>query len=482
MPFISFPILLIAIVHSPNVKQATRYGFIFGLGWFSFGLSWIHNAIADFGGLPLFFSLLLMFLLVAYLALFPALFSWLTFKTKDKYSLFVVIPLWLSVEYLRSVLLTGFPWLSIGYSQLTSSLSGYAPIVGEFGLQAIVVLLSCLIVIAFNMHTTKTKDNYKYTTVSIVALFLIPLAGQSLTYYQWSEDNKKQINLALVQGNIAQSIKWQPENEVPTMVKYYELTSPHWQSADIVIWPEAAIPRLEISSNDFLSDMDKDASESNTALITGIVDYQPNTTYAFNNIVTLGKKNTTDTSGHYQYLHNNRYSKHHLLPFGEFVPFESILRKLAPIFDLPFSSFNRGEYQQDNLIANGYHIAPAICFEIAFPQQISANLTDNSDFILTLSNDAWFGDSHGPWQHLQLAQMRALEFAMPVVRVTNNGVTAVIDQTGQISASINQNIAKVLTYPLNLSTSHAFYKRFGNLTTWLLMFLLTTILFWRRKK
>ncbi|MDU0111534.1 apolipoprotein N-acyltransferase [Psychrosphaera aquimarina] len=290
MPFISFPILLIAIVHSPNVTQATRYGFIFGLGWFSFGLSWVHNAIADFGGLPLFFSLLLMLLLVAYLALFPALFSWLTFKTKDKYSLFVVIPLWLSVEYLRSVLLTGFPWLSIGYSQLTSSLSGYAPIVGELGLQAIVILLSCLIVIAFNMHTTKTKDNYKYKTVSIVALFLIPLAGQSLTYYQWSEDNKKQINLALVQGNIAQSIKWQPENEVPTMVKYYELTSPHWQSADIVIWPEAAIPRLEISSNDFLSDMDKDASESNTALITGIVDYQPNTTYAFNNIVTLGKK------------------------------------------------------------------------------------------------------------------------------------------------------------------------------------------------
>ncbi|MDU0111533.1 nitrilase-related carbon-nitrogen hydrolase [Psychrosphaera aquimarina] len=159
-----------------------------------------------------------------------------------------------------------------------------------------------------------------------------------------------------------------------------------------------------------------------------------------------------------------------------------MLRKLAPIFDLPFSSFNRGEYQQDNLIANGYHIAPAICFEIAFPQQISANLTDNSDFILTLSNDAWFGDSHGPWQHLQLAQMRALEFAMPVVRVTNNGVTAVIDQTGQISASINQNIAKVLTYPLNLSASHAFYKRFGNLTTWLLMLLLTVILFWRRKK
>jgi len=484
MPFIAFPILFTAFVNSPNAKQAAKYGFIFGLGWFMFGLSWVHNAIADFGGLPLVFSLLLMFLLTAYLALYPALIGWLTYKLQPKFGWLVILPIWLCVEYLRSVVFTGFPWLSIGYGQLNNSLSGYVPIVGEFGLQAIIILLICLLLLVLNVKTKgdNLKRNTQHKRIALFSIVVIFVVGQLLTKYQWSEDNGKNVNLALVQGNIEQSIKWQPENEVPTMVKYYKLSTPYWNSADIIIWPEAAIPRLEVSSNDYLMDVDKAAVNSNTALITGIVDYQPDTHYAFNNVIVLGKKNKLDKTGHYQYLHNNRYSKHHLLPFGEYVPFERLLRKLAPIFDLPFSSFNRGRYQQDNLVANSVNITSAICFEIAFPQQVSANITDNSDFILTLSNDAWFGNSHGPWQHLQIAQMRALEFAMPVVRVTNNGVTAVIDSKGKIVSSLLQNTEQVLEYKLALSSSHSFYKRFGNLTTWLLMLLLIVFLLIRYKR
>lgn len=492
IPFITFPVLLIASLNSPNAKQAAKYGFVFGLGWFSFGLSWVHNAISDFGGLPLVFSLLLMLMLASYMAVYPALVSWLFHKSQSKFSLFIIAPIWLAVEYLRSVIFTGFPWLSIGYSQLTSSLSGYAPIVGEFGLQVIVMLIVCLILISLQLASCKIKSAdpsskhstsvRKPQTLALSAIVIIFISGHLLSNYQWNESNNKHVDLALVQGNITQSMKWQPENERPIMLKYYELSSPHFDSSDLIIWPEAAVPRIESSANRFLTDIDKRALDSNTALITGIVDYQKVTTYAFNNVIALGKKNAQDTIGDYQYLNSNRYSKHHLLPFGEFVPFESLLRKLAPIFDLPFSSFNRGDYQQDNLIANGINIAPAICFEIAFPKQINANLTNDTDFILTLSNDAWFGDSHGPWQHLEIAQMRALEFAMPVVRVTNNGVTAVIDPQGNIAASLKQNIADVLTYKLPLSESHSFYKRFGNTTTLVFIVLICGFLIVSRKR
>jgi apolipoprotein N-acyltransferase len=371
--------------------------------------------------------------------------------------------------------------------------------VGEFGLQSIVILIVSLILVSINLSSVKFKSTKKNSatpspksikkrqTLSIVTIFIIFTVGYLLTHYQWNEANNKEVNLALVQGNIAQSIKWQPENEKPTMLKYHKLSKPHWNTADIVIWPEAAIPRIEISANRYLTDMDSIASNSNSALITGIVDYQPDTTHAFNNIIVLGNKSQMDNSVEgdvmgYQYLHNNRYSKHHLLPFGEFVPFESILRKLAPIFDLPFSSFNRGNYQQHNLMANGFQLTPAICFEIAFPRQISANITKDTDFILTLSNDTWFGKSHGPWQHLQIAQMRALEFSMPVVRVTNSGITAVIDAKGNIASSLEQDITGVLTYKLALSTSTSFYKRFGNLTTGLLILLLSVFLFIRYKR
>ncbi|WP_334313477.1 apolipoprotein N-acyltransferase [Psychrosphaera algicola] len=215
-----------------------------------------------------------------------------------------------------------------------------------------------------------------------------------------------------------------------------------------------------------------------------MVDYQPETNKAFNNIIALGKKYSNDSFGHYKYLHNNRFSKHHLLPIGEFVPFESFLRKLGPLFDLPMSSFSRGAYAQDNLIANDVHISPAICFEVAFSNQVRANIYQGehaSDLILTVSNDAWFGNSHGPWQHLQIAQMRAIEFAKPVIRVTNNGITAVIDGSGMLVKTLPQFEAAVLTHELKLTTSNTPYYQYGNLPVWCVIVIFIAILIFKRK-
>lgn len=442
-----------------SAKQAAWFGFYFGLGWFGIGISWVHVAIADFGGLPLVLSLLLMLLLVAYLAIYPAVAGYLNYRWQSKLGTIALVPAWLIAESLRGWVLSGFPWLSIGYSQINSPLASFAPIIGEFGIQLVMIVL-----------VTAALFRLKNALITIA---VVMLCAVSLTHFSWYKESGKSVNLALVQGNIAQSIKWQPDNEAPTMQKYADLSGPYFANSQLIIWPEAAIPRLEVLADDYLVEMDKLAAGSDTSIITGLVDYQPDTNLAFNNLVVLGKKHSQDKFGHYKYLDSNRYSKHHLLPIGEYVPFESVLRKLAPIFDLPMSSFSRGYYQQDNLIANSLRLSPAICFEIAFPEQIRANVYHDSDFILTVSNDAWFGDSHGPWQHLQIAQMRALEFAKPVVRATNNGVTAIANSSGEIVASLPQNVADVLEYQLELVESSTPYQRFGNALTWLLLILLT---------
>ena len=214
--------------------------------------------------------------------------------------------------------------------------------------------------------------------------------------------------------------------------------------------------------------MDNLALNTDSALITGIVNYNFESDEAWNNLLVLGKRKPDDTYGSYHYFHNNRYAKHHLLPIGEFVPFEDILRPLAPLFDLPMSSFSRGDFVQTNLVANGIHLAPAICFEIAFPHQVAANVHNDTDMIITVSNDAWFGHSHGPAQHLDIARMRALELGRPVLRATNNGITAFINDKGDVTSVLPQFEAGSLSQIVQARKGMTPYKQFGDIMLWLL--------------
>ena len=163
-------------------------------------------------------------------------------------------------------------------------------------------------------------------------------------------------------------MRWVPEQDVPTMEKYLRLTESLWDN-DIILWPEAAVPKLEPLAQEYLQYVDQLAYESNTGLITGIVNYNFETSDAYNSLLVPGKTNAEQNATEYQYFHANRYSKHHLLPVGEFIPLEDWIRGLAPIFDLLMSSFTRGDYEQENLLVNGYRFLPAICFEIAFPDK-----------------------------------------------------------------------------------------------------------------
>lgn len=434
-------------------KQAFQLGWTFGLGWFGAGISWVHVSIADFGGLPLIVSVLLMFLLSAYLALFPGLSFYLAKRFVKPNLLPLILPaLWFTAEWLRSWLLSGFPWLSLGYSQLDSLWSGWLPVIGETGMTWLLLAMASSLAVA--SITKRFLQAISITgVVTIIALVLSPI--------EWVTPNKS-VSIGMAQGNIAQSLRWVPEQDLPTMNTYRELTGLLWDN-DIIVWPEAAIPKLEMLAQDFIVEMNAEAASHDTAIITGIVNYNFESQEAWNNLIVLGKARPEDQQGQYRYFHGNRYAKHHLLPIGEFVPFEDWLRPLAPLFDLPMSSFNRGDFQQQNLQANGLHLAPAICFEIAFPRQVRANIYADTDFIITVSNDAWFGHSHGPAQHLQIARMRAKELGIGVIRSTNNGISAFIDHRGNIVARLPQFETAAMSATLSTVNGATPYRRWGDL-------------------
>lgn len=441
-------------------KKSAKLMLLFAFGWFASGISWVHVSIDQFGGLPLVVSLALMLILCLYLALFPALAAYLTayFSTKKQLNLWLLIPFWLISEYLRSLVLTGFPWLSLGYSQIDSPLANFAPVIGEVGITALIILINvCLAKIAITLKQVGQKK----LTFPILFLFIITVFSYGLGQINWVQATGETTKVALVQGNIAQSMKWAPEQEWPTMLKYLDLTRVNYD-ADIIIWPESAIPAIEPAVQDYLSTVNRSALLNNSVIITGILNYNFESKEYFNSLIVIGNKQDKDEQGYY-YNHSNRYSKHHLLPIGEFVPFQELLRPIAPLFNLPMSSFSRGNYVQHNLIAKNLHILPLLCFEIVFPHQLADNLTKQTDLLLTVSNDAWFGDSHGPHQHMEIARMRALEFGRPLLRSTNNGITAVVDHHGNFIARIPQFEEGVLKTKITLVTGETPYSQWPRL-------------------
>ncbi len=499
------PIIFLHFLNGSTAKQARNLGFMFAFGWFASGISWVHVSIDQFGGMPLIVSLLIMLMLCLYLALFSALSCYLTAffsplvpakltptqaqsetKASKALNLWLLPPFWLIAEYLRSVILTGFPWLSLGYSQIDGPLAVFAPIIGEVGITALVLLINislykmlCYLFFINKptalkpLSTAKELANKKQLAIAVSVLITITVAQVRLQYIRWVTPNNEKVNVALVQGNIPQTMKWLPEQEWPTLLKYLDLTRENYD-ADIIIWPESAVPAVEPAVQDYLSNVNRSALLNNSAIITGIINYNFETKEYFNSLITLGAKNNDDNQGYY-YNSANRYYKNHLLPIGEFVPFQEWLRPLAPFFNLPMSSFTRGNYIQPNLMANNLHILPLICFEIAFPEQLAANLTAQTDIILTVSNDAWFGDSHGPHQHLEIARMRALEFGRPLLRSTNNGITAVIDHNGKITKRIPQFKEAVLKAKVQLVTGETPYSQWPRLILLLLVVILILV-------
>ncbi|WP_051252825.1 apolipoprotein N-acyltransferase [Ferrimonas kyonanensis] len=447
---------LLWLTEQRSPRQATLLGWCFGFGQFAHGIAWVHVSIDSFGGLPLPVSLLLMALLAAYLALYPALTLGLLnrwWPNADGGRVLAFPALWLVGEWLRGKVLTGFPWLWLGYSQVDGPLAPLASSFGALGLGLVIAL------VAASLLALLRRQWWALLPPILTAVALATLPGLNTTSRSGDE-----ISVALVQGNIPQSLKWEPDQLWPTLLKYQDLSRPY-MDADLVVWPEAAVPAPEVMVDDFLNSFDHAAAFRQTHVITGIISANTATRQFYNSLLVLGD----DLSPHrYQPTDSNRYHKSHLLPIGEFVPMEDLLRPIAPLFNLPMSSFNRGDAVQTNLNAGGVNLAPAICYEIAFPELLRANITDNTDLLLTVSNDAWFGHSVGPLQHMEIARMRSMELGKPLLRVTNNGVTAIVDETGKMQAQLPQFEEGVLQGTVALTTGTTLFSRFGQQLAYLL--------------
>ena len=413
-PFIGLA-LLFKSLDQANLKQACFRGGLFGLGYFGVSVSWVFVSIYFYGHAHILLAILLTFIFCFFWSLTIVLFSTVSvlLTSPGSFARMVFMPVfWCLVEYFRGqFILNGFPWLQIAYSQLESPLSGYIPVIGVYGVGFIVALFSSLMVLSF-----ARKKGFVYLPLLV---FIVFGSGLYLKTIAWSKPAGEPLTVTLLQGNISQDHKWDPRYKVKTMNWYKQKTEQHWDS-DLVIWPETAIPAFQHEINlDFLNPLSAAAERNDTALIVSLpIRNQANGEY-YNAALTLG-------SGH------GMYKKIHLLPFGEYLPLQPMSGYLLESLNImPIGSFTPGSEQQDLMQAKGFPFILTICYEAVFGEQTPARLKD-ARFLVNVTNDGWFGNSLEPYQHMQMARMRALESGRYLLRVTNTGQTAIVDPQGMI--------------------------------------------------
>ena len=419
-------------------------GLLFGYGQFGVGTSWIYISLHDFGGADPLTSIALTLLFVSVLASFPAAACYLAARFSPPASSLRLLGLlpafWIILEWPRSWLIGGFPWLYLGYSQLDQPLAGYAPVVGIFGLDWLFAISAALILQMVYLLSWKSR------AVAFLMVALVWVSGALLARVAWTQPVGEPFRVTLLQGNIPQDEKWEPENQLRILKVYLEMTRRHW-SADLIVWPETAVPAFYHQLEEhFFQPLDEEARQQNSDLLIGVPMMDRTTNTYYNSLIKLGGSGGV-------------YRKRHLVPFGEYLPLQPFSGFILKLIDIPLSDFGRGEPEQPLLEAAGYPLVASICYEDVFGDESLVGIPQGA-YLVNVTNDAWFADSIGPLQHFQMARMRALEVQRYMLRATNTGVTGIISPTGQVierAAQFERVAVSGEIIPMGGATPYSYY-------------------------
>lgn len=439
------PVVLLWLWSRASVSQALWIGFCFGVGLFGAGVSWVYISLHVYGYMPPWMAGTAVAIFVAILSVYPALVGLVYRRFLSQHALFGLFfglpALWAFMEWVREWLFTGFPWLSWGYSQVDSSLSGWAPLLGVYGVSWISILCASLLYVVF-FYT----DRCRYIAVGL--LIGIWLAGWGLQQVPWSRPYGEPLAVALVQGNVPIDQKWAADQR-PTILNRYLSLSNGLEDRQLIVWPESAIPYYihEVDNRIWQSMRQHPADFMLGMLERGQIDKE---VHDFNSVVAL-----TDDDPQI-------YRKVHLVPFGEYLPLKFLLGWVIDYLRIPMADFSSWPgSDQSPLKVAGVSVGVSICYEDAFPAEVLKALP-SANILVNVSEDAWFGDSFAPHQRIQMAKMRAIETARPMLRAANTGVSAAIDHRGEILSQSQQFVSGVVRASVQPMQGTTPYMLMGN--------------------
>lgn len=427
-----FALLFWCLHRDASVKHSSWIGLAYGWGWSVFGVWWLYISMHDYGGMPALMAALAVGLMGLVLGAFPALALGTSAWLRQRWSasatgtLLLIFPAcWALGEWLRGWIFTGLPWVVSGYAHNASPLAGWAPILGVYGLGWLAALLGGALVLF-----TYRK------AAAILLVVLIPSIGLALPAMYWTAPAGKPISVRLLQGNVPQNLKFDPDRLVDTLAGYDMMIRE--VPADLIATPETALPLLSYQiPAEYMERLSDFSRRSGSHIVIGIPFSDRPKEYA-NTVIGLAPNMALVTSANRA---GYRYDKHHLVPFGEFVPFG--FHWFVEMMNIPLGDFSRGAAVQAPFAVKDQQVLPNICYEDLFGEEIAAQIaatwfadTPQPTILLNVSNIAWFGDTIALPQHLQISQMRALETGRPMLRATNTGATAVIGPDGKVMVQL----------------------------------------------
>ena len=413
------PAILFALILRRTPGRAFRLGWWFGLGQFGLGVSWVYESFTLFGGIVAPLAVLVTALFVMGLAFYPAGAAWLTARLaraggRTGWAL-AFVSSWVLIEALRAWLFGGFPWLNLGISQVDGPLAGWLPILGEYGVAAIIGLMAVLVWHAVR-EAGRAPRAWRRWLPPVAVLIAVPLVSLPLRSIPWAEPSGDPFEVGLVQGNVAQMQKFDPAFFQKTMSVYRTLTE-QLPGVDLVVWPETAIPRVIDDVPSVRDSLERMADDGGFAMLVGTFTRDEMGRY-YNALIGVPAS-------------IGIYRKRHLVPFGEYFPLRWLIERMPWLFEVPMSDLSPGRGDQAPFQINGLTLGASICFEADFSRDIRGSVPA-SGVLVTVSNDSWFGESFSPHQHLQMARARAIEFRRPMIRATNTGISAIIGAQGEV--------------------------------------------------